>query len=102
MLKQLSLCPAYGAEHADYRVIELSGTTADDSRAPPALAPSVGKEVNKTRCYDSAADSARQHCVLSGREVWVFDRNDDDAVVFRVRPADYTAQALGSRYPVTA
>ena len=96
-MAQLSLCPVYAAANADYRVIELAGPAFErGARMQESTLPGW-KQITRTTDYDAAAGAARNHCVLSGREVWVFDRNDEDQVVFRVCPDEYTARALALR-----
>lgn len=91
---QLDLCEPYLAPHADYRLFEQSDSAPRDWRDLAVLEPFL-----RTHDYAHAVAMAREHCLLEGLPVCVVDFNDHGSVVFRVDPAEYTARALGLRYP---
>lgn len=91
---QLDLCDPYKALCADYRVVEMTHRNQGRVACMDTLPPGSWKQLAKFIDYDQAVGAARDHCLLTGRSVWIYDRNDANCVVFRVSPDEYTASGL--------
>jgi hypothetical protein len=97
MPQQLDLCDPYLANKADYEVLEMAGRPQLFGRVLESSHTKGARTIDRTSDYLQAVEQARTHCLLSGKVVWVVDRNDGNWVAFKVSPDEYTARELRTR-----